>query len=307
MRTPYLADGALRRVADGRLRPVEGKLTFWGGASCQAFVNEPYKLRRAVKDVGSVERRFEIIRCVVNQSRRAEAYFIRTATNRPFIHQKFDDEGKNYEWCARLIRWMAILYDSQVTHERVLEDAPLFFVDLDRGVRGMMDCLCDADLARVGYERPKFRAARKAPLDTLGILDGSVEDPNKRMSASERPDEARDGERGRARAPRGVLYLCDNAVDARPRRCPRARFDEVEASIKRGRAEGSGGRNSRPRTGATRSRRRPRLIIMTPKLSVSRADELLVELVKARAASSITAWSTPNKIELKARTFMCLV
>ena len=50
----------------------------------------------------------------------------------------------------------------------------------------MMDCLCDADLARVGYERPKFRAARKAPLDTLGILDGSVEDPNKRMSASER-------------------------------------------------------------------------------------------------------------------------
>ena len=81
---------------------------------------------------------------------------------------------------------MAILYDSQVTHERVLEDAPLFFVDLDRGVRGMMDCLCDADLARVGYERPKFRAERKAPLDTLGILDGSVEDPNKRMSASER-------------------------------------------------------------------------------------------------------------------------
>ena len=50
----------------------------------------------------------------------------------------------------------------------------------------MMDCLCDADLARVGYERPKFRAERKAPLDTLGILDGSVEDPNKRMSASER-------------------------------------------------------------------------------------------------------------------------
>ena len=37
-----------------------------------------------------------------------------------------------------------------------------------------MDCLCDADLARVGYERPKFRAARKAPLDTLGILGGSV-------------------------------------------------------------------------------------------------------------------------------------
>ena len=68
----------------------------------------------------------------------------------------------------------------------MLEDAPLFFVDLDRGVRGMMDCLCDADLARVGYERPKFRAERKAPLDTLGILDGSVEDPNKRMSASER-------------------------------------------------------------------------------------------------------------------------
>ena len=85
-----------------------------------------------------------------------------------------------------MIRWMAILYDSQVTHERVLEDAPLFFVDLDRGVRGMMDCLCDADLARVGYERPKFRAERKAPLDTLGILDGSVEDPNRRMSASER-------------------------------------------------------------------------------------------------------------------------
>ena len=98
----------------------------------------------------------------------------------------FDDEGKNYEWCSRLIRWMAILYDSQVTHERVLEDAPLFFVDLDKCVRGMMDCLCDADLARVGFERPKFRSPRKAPLDTLGILHNEVEDPNKRMSASER-------------------------------------------------------------------------------------------------------------------------
>ena len=135
-----------------------------------------------------------------------------------FISSKFD-EGKNY--AVLDYKMEAILYDSQVKHERVLEDAPLFFVDLDRGVRGMMDCLCDADLARVGYERPKFRAARKAPLDTLGILDGSVEDPNKRMSASERLRmEARDvWSEDELEYPEVRLIWCRRRR-RRPRRCP---------------------------------------------------------------------------------------
>ena len=159
-------------------------------------------------------------------------------------HQKFDDEGKNYEWCSRLIRWMAILYDSQVTHERVLEDAPLFFVDLDKCVRGMMDCLCDADLARVSFERPKFRSTRKAPLDTLGILHNEVEDPNGRMSASERLRmEARDvWSEDELEYPevRYAASICGIAIDAAvPSTCrghaidaprPRRRHDTVTAT-----------------------------------------------------------------------------
>ena len=178
----------------GGYDPVEGKLTFLGEVppGAKRLLDEPaYKLRRAIKDVRQASNdALKLLDALLTTKPGRRSLFHQnglTSWARIHLsHQKFDDEGKNYAWCGRLIRWMAILYDSQVTHERVLEDAPLFFVDLDRGVRGMMDCLCDADLARVGYERPKFRAARKAPLDTLGILDGSVEDPNRRMSASER-------------------------------------------------------------------------------------------------------------------------
>ena len=87
-----------------------------------------------------------------------------------------------------------------------------------------MDCLCDADLARVGFERPKFRSTRKAPLDTLGVLNDEVEDPNRRMSASERLRmEARD-------------VWSEDELEY-PEVPEKRDLDDVEASIKRGRAE----------------------------------------------------------------------
>ena len=46
------------------------------------------------------------------------------------------------------------------------------------------------------------------------------------------------GPRTSSSTPRYVFYLCDNAVDAPPAQVPAKRdLDEVEASIKRGRAE----------------------------------------------------------------------
>ena len=115
-----------------------------------------------------------------------------------------------------------------------------------------MDCLCDADLARVGYERPKFRAERKAPLDTLGILAVTSRGPEPThvgVGATSGWRRATSGARTSSSTPRYVFYLCDNAVDATPsaprpstRRgatpSPRRRhLGDLEASIKRGRAE----------------------------------------------------------------------
>jgi len=216
----------------GGFDPVEGRLTFLGEVppGAKGLLDEPaYKLRRAVKDVRQASNdALKLLDALLTTKPARRSLFHQnglTSWARIHLsHQKFDDEGKNYAWCGRLIKWMSILYDSQVTHERVLEDAPLFFVDLDKCVRGMMDCLCDADLARVGFERPKFRSTRKAPLDTLGILHNEVEDPNRRMSASERRRmEARD-------------VWSEDELEY-PEAPAERDLDDVEASIKRGRAE----------------------------------------------------------------------
>ena len=96
-----------------------------------------YKQKSRERRATSLERRFEATRRFIDHKAGSRSLPPSGLTELGEIHlsriKKFDDEGKNYAWCGRLIRWMAILYDSQIKHERVLEGmTPLFFVDLDR-------------------------------------------------------------------------------------------------------------------------------------------------------------------------------
>ena len=192
---------------------------------CKRLLDEPaYKLRRAIREVTQASNdALKLLEALLTTYSAKRALFhgsgLTSWARIHLSHQKTDDEGKDYAWCGRLIGWMAILYDHNIQHERVFEDAPLFFVDLDKGVRGVLNCLCDADLARVGFERPAFRAKRERPHDTLGMFDGRVEDPNQHMSASERVRmEARD-------------VWSEDELDV-----PDGDIEAIESSIQRGRA-----------------------------------------------------------------------
>ena len=106
--------------------PVEGKinLLFEVPPGAKRLLDEPaYKLRRAVKDVRQASNdALKLLDALLTTKPARRSLFHQnglTSWARIHLsHQKFDDEGKNYTWCGRLIRWMAILYDSQVKHER---------------------------------------------------------------------------------------------------------------------------------------------------------------------------------------------
>ena len=102
-------------------------------------------------------------------------------------------EGKNWAKVARYAGWLAAIFAEAARDDDVLERAPLFFTDLSSQTRKVLDCVTDADDARVlpeGYERaPRRRTADLAP---LAYASGQLTRRETRTEADARRREADD-------------------------------------------------------------------------------------------------------------------
>ena len=177
-------------LATGGVDPESGRLAFDGavppGANC--LLDQPgFKLRRAQRDVATAVRDaltlFDAL--IKTPSARRTAFFKVGVTSWVSVHLGYQPSAPKKDWgkVARMTEWCVLTYREVCGQEDLLEQAPLFFQDLERGVVSVLDCVTDADDARVDAPgappRPLFKKKRVVPFDPLGIRTGDCADPNK--------------------------------------------------------------------------------------------------------------------------------
>jgi len=215
-------------LTTGGLDPDTKKLAFHGSVppGCASFLKKPAHLLAKVKrDVAhAVADAFRLLEALASFAVGRRALFFESgytcwAANHLFMEPT--GEGKNWSKVARLVDWMARVYAEAAAERDLLTKAPLFFVDLTTGVLRAIDCVSDADDARVlpGDWAKKTKPKRRVDLDPLGTAAGKY--PSRAFRRT--PEEARARRRNRTnreagrKAGRGYL-------PTPPSRSHRARF-----------------------------------------------------------------------------------
>ncbi|KAH8049726.1 hypothetical protein JL721_11609 [Aureococcus anophagefferens] len=177
-----------------------GRLAFHGNVppGCASLLDEPKRTLRRVKR-GARD-------CLEDAHAAFGAALATRAARRACFHEvgatpwlgthvfmEPTGEGKNWAKVARYAGWLAAIFAEAARDDDVLERAPLFFTDLSSQTRKVLDCVTDADDARVlpeGYERaPRRRTADLAP---LAYASGQLTRRETRTEADARRREADD-------------------------------------------------------------------------------------------------------------------
>ena len=86
-------------------------------------------------------------------------------------------ESKNWRKVARFVEWQDAIFGEALKDGALLDRAPLYFCDLTANVRRALDCVCDADDARVLPDHFPPRHAgerRRCDLAPQAYVDGTL-------------------------------------------------------------------------------------------------------------------------------------
>ncbi|KAK7241753.1 hypothetical protein SO694_00153024 [Aureococcus anophagefferens] len=177
-----------------------GRLAFHGNVppGCASLLDEPKRtLRRVKRDVRDCLEDAHALLGAALATRAARRACFHEVGATPWlgthVFMEPTGEGKNWAKVARYAGWLAAIFAEAARDDDVLERAPLFFTDLSSQTRKVLDCVTDADDARVlpeGYERaPRRRTADLAP---LAYASGQLTRRETRTEADARRREADD-------------------------------------------------------------------------------------------------------------------